>query len=474
VILELKALTRGSNETRRVTRIRPAGWLALAGALFLVAVGGYAWLISAFPGYWLQTDAIVYRAAGLAVHRHPSELYALRLGVARQPFTYPPFAALLFAAASGLSFASWQVALTAATIGLLPVVAYLALGLAGQPAGLSRLAGALAIAAVGLWVEPLVGTLLFGQINVLLLALVVGDLALPDRFRGKGFGIGLAAAIKLTPLIFIPYLLLTRRVRAAVVSALTFGATIGLGFALLPQASATFWGGQFSKQGSGQFHLLNQSINGAVLRLTHDGPHAHAYWLAAAIVVGVVGLATAAVAGRRGHELLGLVVCAATGLLISPVSWSHHYVYIVPALALAAYGPRRRSYRVAGVAVVIALFACWPVPIGGDGGFHLSGGWLPRGLLRLAPHYGTVGRGNPELAWRGLELIAGNYYVVAALAFIAAVACALAMGPRSAQAGQAAGPLSSGHWLSRAGRRPAASPAPPSSPSAAQPGWQAP
>jgi uncharacterized membrane protein len=132
-----------------------------------------------------------------------------------------------FAAASGLSFANWQVALTVATIGLLPVVAYLALGLAGQPPGLSRLAGALAIAAVGLWVEPLVGTLLFGQINVLLLALVVGDLALPDRFRGKGIGIGLAAAIKLTPLIFIPYLLLTRRVRAAVVSALTTAAQPG-------------------------------------------------------------------------------------------------------------------------------------------------------------------------------------------------------------------------------------------------------
>ena len=440
-----------------MTRIRPAGWLALAGALFLAAVAGYAWLISAFPHYWLQTDATVYRAAGLAVIHDPSELYSLRLGVAAQPFTYPPFAALVFAAASWLSFAFWQVALTAATIGLLPVVAYQALGIAGRPACLPRLGGALAIAAVGLWLEPVMSTLAFGQINVLLLALVAGDLALPDRFRGKGIGIGLAAAIKLSPLIFVAYLLFTRRVRAAVVSGLTFGASIGLGFVLFPDASAAFWRSQLSTRGNGQFHMLNQSINGAVLRLTRDGPHTHAYWLAAEIVLGIVGLGAAAVASRRGHELLGLVTCAATGLLLSPVSWSHHYVFVVPALVLAAYGTRRRGYRIVGVAAIIALFGYWPMPIGGDGGFYPNAGWLPHGLLRLAPHYGPVGSGNAELSWRGLELIAGNYYVVAALAFMAAVACALLM-DRHAPDGP--GKPASGHTPKRADRRPAASPAP--------------
>src|SRR6202044_2150863 len=155
-----------------------------------------------------------------------------------------PFAALLFAAGSGAPFATWQAGLTVLTIGLLPVVAYLSLGLAGRPAGLPRAAAALAIAAVGLWLEPVAMTLFFGQINVVLLALVVGDLALPDRFKGKGVGIGLAAAIKLTPLIFIPYLLFTTRVTAAGASALTFAATVGLGFALLPHASTFYWRSQ--------------------------------------------------------------------------------------------------------------------------------------------------------------------------------------------------------------------------------------
>lgn len=422
-IVQPRPLALMAEKTSTVTRIRPVGWLALGVALFLFAVAGYALLVHTLPqDYWQQTDATVYRAAGLAVRHSPARLYSLALGVANQPYTYTPFAALLFAAASVLSFADWQVVLAVVTIGLLPVVAYQSLVIAGRPGGRSeRAAAAFAIAAVSLWLEPVAVTLFFGQINLVLLVLVVGDLALPDRIRGKGIGIGLAAAVKLTPLIFIAYLLFTRRVRAAAVSALTFAATIGLGFALLPHASAAYWGGQFEQPGSTPFHLLNQSLNGVILRLTHVGPNAHGYWLAAAILTALVGLATAVVASRRGHELLGLVVCAATGLLISPVSWSHHYVYVVPALALAGYGPRRLGYRIAGVAVLVGLFGFWPIPISDTGDYDPRAQLLPRGMLRLAPNRGH----NLEFTWRGLELIAGNYYVVVLVVFIAATAVAL-------------------------------------------------
>src|SRR6201993_4040617 len=272
-----------------------------AGALFLLAVAGYALLVHASPHYyWAQIDTAVYRAGGRAVRNQPAMLYALGLGEAKLPFTYTPFAALVFAAGSGASFETWQVGLTVLSIGLLPVVAYLSLGLAGRPAGLARVAAAFAIAAVGLWLGPVATTLFFGEINLLLLALVVGDLALPDRIKGKGIGIGLAAGIKLTPLIFIPYLLFTRRVRAAAVSALTFAVTAGLGFALLPHASAVYWGGQITRPGSKPFHLPNQSLNGVILRLTHAAPDAHAYWLVAAGVVGIAGLAPPLLARRRG------------------------------------------------------------------------------------------------------------------------------------------------------------------------------
>ncbi len=417
--------SRRAKEARTLTRIRPAAWLALAVALFLLAVAGYALLVHTLPqDFWKQTDATVYRAAGLAVRHRPDSLYAVGLGVANQPYTYTPFAALVFAVASVLSFADWQVVLAVVTIALLPIVAYQALGIAGRPGGRSeRAAAAFAIAAVSLWLEPVAMTLFFGQINLVLLVLVVGDMALPDRIRGKGIGIGLAAAVKLTPLIFIAYLLFTRRVRAAAVSALTFAATIGLGFALLPHDSAVYWGGQFEQPGSTPFHLLNQSLNGVILRLTHAGHHAHLYWLAAVFLTAVVGIGTAVVAGRRGHELLGLVICAATGLLISPVSWSHHYVYVIPALVLAAYGPRRLAYRIAGVGALVGLFGFWPIPISDEGDYDPRAQLLPRGLLRLAPNRGP----NLEFTWRGLELIAGNYYVVVLLVFIAATAVALVL-----------------------------------------------
>jgi alpha-1,2-mannosyltransferase len=224
-------------------------------------------------------------------------------------------------------------------------------------------------------------------------------------------------------LIFIPYLLFTRRVKAAAVSALTFAVTVGLGVALLPHASAVFWHEQFTQLGSKHFHLDNQSLNGVILRLTHAGPDAHAYWQVAAVVVGIAGLATSILASRRGHELLGLVACAATGLLVSPISWSHHYVYVVPALVLAAYGPRCLGYRILGAALVVGLFGWWPVPIGNQGGYDPKAQLLPRGLLLLAPNRGN--NGAVEFTWRGLELIVGNYYVLTLLVFIAATACAL-------------------------------------------------
>jgi alpha-1,2-mannosyltransferase len=398
-------------------------------ALFLLAVAGYALLVHATPQYyWRQIDTAVYRDGGIVVRNQPATLYALRLGPAKLPFIYTPFAALVMAAGSSASFATWQVGLAVLTIGLLPVVTYLSLGLAGRPAGLARAAAAFAIAAVGLWLEPVAMTLFFGQINLVLLALVVGDLALPDRIKGKGIGIGLAAGIKLTPLIFIPYLLFTRRAKAAAVSALAFAVTVGLGFALLPHASAFYWGGQFTKLGGRQFHLDNQSLNGVILRLTHIGPDAHAYWLVAAVVVGIAGLATSILASRRGHELLGFVACAATGLLVSPISWSHHYVYVLPALVLAAYGPRRLGYRILGAALVVGLFGWWPLPIGSQGGYDPRAQLLPRGLLLLAPNQGN--NGTIEFTWRGLELILGNYYVLTLLVLIAATACALVLTSR--------------------------------------------
>src|ERR1700674_330787 len=157
-----------------MTRVRPAAWLMAAVALFLLAMAGYALLVHASPQYyWAQIDTGVYRDGGIAARNQPTILYALALGPAKLPFTYTLFAALLFAAGSGASFATWQIGLAVLTIGLLPVVAYISLGLAGRAAAPARAAAMVAIAAVARWLGPVAITLFFGEINLVLLALVV-------------------------------------------------------------------------------------------------------------------------------------------------------------------------------------------------------------------------------------------------------------------------------------------------------------
>jgi hypothetical protein len=96
----------------------------------------------------------------------------------------------------------------------------------------------------------------------------------------------------------------------------------------------------------------------------------------------------------------------------------------VPALALAACGPRRPGHRILAAALVAGLFGWWPLPIGNHGGYHPAAQVLPRGLLLLAPNRGNS-PATVEFTWHGLDLITGNYYALTLLVFIAATASAL-------------------------------------------------
>jgi hypothetical protein len=133
---------------------------------------------------------------------------------------------------------------------------------------------------------------------------------------------------------------------------------------------------------------------------------------------------------------------------------------VVPALVLAAYGPRRLGYRILGAALVVGLFGWWPVPIGNQGGYDPKAQLLPRGLLLLAPNRGN-NRAAVEFTWRGLELIVGNYYVLTLLVFIAATACALVL-TRRLKPERAVGPETDAVWAAR----------PPGAPGRAISWWQ--
>jgi alpha-1,2-mannosyltransferase len=430
-----------------------SGFLLICGlAAVTVTLGmylGYA-LTHPVPDWTDPVDLRVYRFGGLiAAHVAPwfnphrvSPLYDWP-GHLNLKFTYPPFAALLFTAltipALPVLVKGWVavnvLALIAAiwfTLGALPQFG------PARPARAARAGATLLLAAVLFWTEPVQRTLYLGQIELVLMALIMWDACQPDRRWWKGAGIGLAAGIKLVPLIFIPYLLLTRKFRQAAVATGMFGVTVGLGFGALPADSRRWWlGGVFARGSRTGFVGWegNQSLSAVVTRLAGSVAAGHRPWLVLAGLTVVAGVAAAAVIARRGYPLAGILTCALTGLLASPISWDHHWVWVVPwVAALAGYAAHRRaalrSALVAMAALVTGLFAAWPGRLLGGaadpGGFSLGLIWLPPNT-NPGTYYQLGDRSwYPEYHWHGSELVIGNLYVLTGLAgFLLLIAFAM-------------------------------------------------
>jgi alpha-1,2-mannosyltransferase len=288
---------------------------------------------------------------------------------------------------------------------LLPLALGFALRLPPVSARISAdLASRLALlaAAAAVWLEPVWTTFRYGQIDILIATLILYDLSRADACRWKGAAIGLASGLKLTPAIFAAYLLLTRRYRAAAVSLAVFAATVLVGFAAASGDSREFWGGAFldpARVGRIE-NTANQALRGAYARLLHSS-QVELWWLASAVLVGAVGMLLAIRAGRRGDEVQGFSLCALTGLLVSPVSWSHHWVLAVPALMLFAVNAQLRAWP-AGLACAALAAAI--------GCSHVIW-WVP---VNHPPH--------SELHLDPLQLVYADGYVLLALAALAAVA----------------------------------------------------
>jgi len=422
-----------------------ARWLLPAGAVLLLAVLAVyvADLATHLSSMAAMRDLAVYRDGGLIV-RHVAPAYdghrASPLydwtGQNGVQFTYPPFAAIVFAVASVLPWTVLRWAMTLASLAALGLSLWLVFGALGYTNRRKvRLGATLGVSALALLTEPVQQTLALGQVNLLLMLLIVADLltasALKEQTRWwHGIGIGLAAAVKLTPLVFIPYLLLVRRYRQAATAAGTFVATVLLGYAILPKDSGTYWlhGLVFN---ANRIVFLgtrgNQSLRGVLTRLAGSVSSGTAPWLVAAIGVLILGVIAAAVLYRAGHPVAGMLACALAGLLASPLSWDHHWVWVAPAIALLAdlgaraRGAVRAGWWAAGAAVVL-VFGAWPQF------WNLSqSGLTPAGLFWYGPtHY--FARGDqpwfPEFHWHGLQLLAGNTFVLAGLIGLAALCVA--------------------------------------------------
>ncbi len=442
-----------ATEATAATVPAPRGprWLLPAGAvlLALVLAGYVADLATHLSSMAAMRDLVVYRDGGLIV-RHVSPAYDPHrasplydwTGAHGVQFTYPPFAAVLFSVASVLSWTAMRWAMTLASMAALGLSLWLvfgALGYRDRPA--IRLGATLGVSALALVTEPVQQTLSLGQVNLLLMLLVVADLltggALVPGGRTRwwhGIGIGVAAGVKLTPLIFIPYLLLTRRYRQAATASGVFAATVALGYAILPGDSGTYWAnGLFLKANRIVFLGTrgNQSLRGVLTRLAGSVSSGTVPWLAAAVLVAVAGLVAAALLYRARQPVPAMLACALTGLLVSPLSWDHHWVWVAPGLALLAHlgaVAGRRAVRAAWWAAGIALFlifASWPQL------WNLGqSGLTPAGLGWYAPGTYFATGSKPwyhEFHWHGLQLLAGNSAVLTGLVCLAALVVTAAL-----------------------------------------------
>ncbi len=345
------------------TRLR-GSWGRLAVALIGVAAlaaYGVPRLLAAQP-QWPMWDVDVYWWGGRQALRGAT-LYA-----AHEPlsFTYPPFAAVVFALGSGAAEIVLKISIIAASLASVALLAWLSV----RAAGFSRRPElAFAAGALALLTQPVTYTLHLGEINLILAGLIAADL-LPrhDDAWWQGVATGVAAGIKLTPLIFVAYLVMTRRIRAAAAAMVTFGGTVAAGFVLLPGQSRSFWlRGVFLDQRriGNNYNPANQSLAGMMARLGGGLPAVHTWWVLAALVTGAGGLAIATILHCRGQRLAGLSCCGLTGVLVSPISWTHHWVWVIPLLVtMAATAWRRRSllWALGAVALFAAFSGLDPMP----------------------------------------------------------------------------------------------------------------
>jgi alpha-1,2-mannosyltransferase len=284
-------------------------------------------------------------------------------------FTYPPFAAVLLRPLAGLNLIGAQVAFGIVSAVALVVALWYVAGPVARRLGYPAWFGvALALPLVS-WLEPVRETFTFGQVNFILLALIVVDLlvAVPRRSRWAGIGIGLAAAIKLTPAIFVLYLLLTRRWRPAVTAMLTAAAATLVGGLAMWHDSLRFWTDLLWRtERIGHIErITNQSVMGMLARLSEPAAPNRVVWVLLVVTILGYGLWRARAAAAAGDELAGVTLTALVGCLVSPVTWTHHLVWFVPALALlvdVALGrgrpPRQRWWLAALALVLWATVVC--------------------------------------------------------------------------------------------------------------------
>lgn len=370
-------------------------WLvpALCVALTALCLMLPVWPFKKITGGFI--DLQVYRL-GVQALWHGGDMYGqlpqTTIGIGL-PFIYPPFAALVLAPFALVPWDAARIAFFVTSVAALAISFYLVARRVWPGENRQRLGLWVAACAtpLGLLLEPTHSTLDFGQVNLLLMVLVVADCLAEKPTWRRGMLIGIAAAVKLTPAAFILFFLIRRDYKAAVTAAITGAVATALTFAVLPHASMKYWfGGLGNVSGlSGSAFHTNQSIQAVLARLEIHKPLLTILWL----VLSAALLALVLPAMRRAVDFppLALAINAVFTLLVSPISWSHHWIWIAPALlAMVGYATRLPWRSATGwylvTAITAAIFVIGPQ------------NWLPDGEHR-------------ESHWTPMQHIIGNTYV---------------------------------------------------------------
>lgn len=336
------------------------GWIVAA----LAAAGMWVYLIGTWGARRMPityyVDLQVYRTAGHALFAGGFS-YNNSYGIyTNLPFTYPPFGLLALSpldlVPQGLVYQLWWMVSAASLL----MVVGLSLARVSNVRGLRLGIITALVAALSLWfLEPVNSNAFYGQIDVILVLAILLDTTCV-RGKWRGVLVGLAAAIKLTPLVFVAFFLVQRDRRAAVTSAVAFAGAAVAAWIVLPSGSSWFWHHEvLSPAHIGNLDYLgNQSWRGLIARISMSSQLATALWL----IIAAVTLATAIVLCRflvAGGRVVPAVFALALGeLLCSPISWTHHWSWLAIAPAVA-WSERRRLPVLSAALVGLLALAVW-------------------------------------------------------------------------------------------------------------------
>jgi alpha-1,2-mannosyltransferase len=356
----------------------PDRWLRIAWRLFQVftaaAMAYGAWRLLGHTPYRIDID--VYRMGGRAwLDGRPlyadNAMFHTRGGL-DLPFTYPPLAAIAFCPFAWLPLPLASGAITLTTLVLLIVSTIIVLArldvaarwtMLPDPAWLRRCWLAVAVVAPAvIYLEPIVSNIEFGQINVVLMTLVIAD-CVPRRTPWpRGLLLGLAIALKLTPAVFLVYFALRRDGRAALTAVASFVAATLAGFVLAWRDSLEYWTDTVrntDRIGAATLNT-NQNVAGTLARLGLPAYEHFTLWTLGCLAVLAVTVWAARRVLRAGEPVLALMCIALFGLVVSPVSWSHHWVWALPTvLVTAVVAFRRRSVLLAAVGAAGTALMVW-------------------------------------------------------------------------------------------------------------------